>query len=334
MIRSRSLCLLGLVLALAVSFSFAETPPRAADKKESPAPEKSLRERMRENQKKLNASIDFVGIEDPKTTLDEILKDLGKRYEIFFDINERAFEAEGLKDVKSTPLVSEGMPIPPMKGVSLDYVLRKILSRIPVASGATYMNRGESIEITSPQFRFAEIHPDPDRPGRLPLAHVTLDKQSLEDALKKLADHSSFNIVLDARCSEKARILVTADLANVPIDTAVRLLAEMAELKVVLVDNVLFVTTKESAKELHEEYRRRRNYDIEMETAESVAEAINPFRFGFPKGISEDQLRAIEKLIALQAEKKATKEMIESRIRQLEIQIEDLKAELRKQKKK
>jgi hypothetical protein len=176
MIRSRSLCVLGLVLALAVSFSFAETPPKAADKKESPAPEKSLRERMRENQKKLNASIDFAGVDDPKTTLDEVLKELGKRYDLFFDVNDRAFEGEGLKDVRSSPLVGESRPISPMKGVTLDHVLRRVLSRIPVTSGATYINRGESIVITTGQFRFAEVYLDPDRRQRPSLEDYLNDR--------------------------------------------------------------------------------------------------------------------------------------------------------------
>jgi hypothetical protein len=47
-------------------------------------------------------------------------------------------------------------------------------------------------------------------------------------------------------------------LTNVPLDTAVQLLADMAELKVVHRDNVLYVTTPEHAAKLEKDYGRGR----------------------------------------------------------------------------
>jgi hypothetical protein len=303
MIRSYFLCGLGLVLAIAVSFSIAQTPSKAVDKKQTPNPEKTLRERMRENQKKLNASIDFAGVDDPRTTLDEVLKDLGKRHDIFIDVNERAFEAEGLKDVKTTPLATEGRPIPAIKGVSLDYVLRKILSRIPVTSGATYINRGESLLITTGQFRFEDVYLDPDHRPRpsfaanlvgLPFIHRSFNKQPLEDALKELSEHTLINIVLDVRVAEKAQATVTGDFADVPIDTAVEVLANQADLKSVLLDNVLYVTSKEKAKVLESDYRRRRLYDEQL-TEEEKAANERLQRKQHPNGVGEKQSREDEK---------------------------------------
>jgi hypothetical protein len=43
---------------------------------------------------------------------------------------------------------------------------------------------------------------------------------------------------------------VTATLNSVPIETAVLILADMADLRLVVLDNVLFVTTKENAEQL------------------------------------------------------------------------------------
>jgi hypothetical protein len=56
--------------------------------------------------------------------------------------------------------------------------------------------------------------------------------------------------VIDARAREKATTRVTATLNNVPVDTAVLILADMADLRMIVLDNVLYVTTKENAEQL------------------------------------------------------------------------------------
>ena len=57
-------------------------------------------------------------------------------------------------------------------------------------------------------------------------------------------------MVLDARTEKKVEVEVTARLRNVPAQTAVRLLADMAGLEAVWVNNVLYVTTPENAAKL------------------------------------------------------------------------------------
>ena len=56
---------------------------------------------------------------------------------------------------------------------------------------------------------------------------------------------------------EKGKFPVTASLLNVPVDSAVLILAEMAELKPVLIDRVIYVTTPENATRLRREMNRR-----------------------------------------------------------------------------
>jgi hypothetical protein len=54
--------------------------------------------------------------------------------------------------------------------------------------------------------------------------------------------------VIDPRVGkEKASIPITAWLPNVPLETAVHLLADMGGLSVVRMDNVFYVTTPENA---------------------------------------------------------------------------------------
>src|SRR5262249_20157965 len=106
-----------------------------------------------------------------------------------------------------------------------------------------------------------------DENGTLPellrseMLHVTsldIRKQPLQDALRKLADEENVNIVLDPRVGDKAKAEVTATLDDVLVGTPLRLLADMADLKVVAVNNVYYVTTKPNAEAMEAEQAKRR----------------------------------------------------------------------------
>jgi hypothetical protein len=93
----------------------------------------------------------------------------------------------------------------------------------------------------------------------LPLVNAELDRQPLEDALKELSNASDISVIVDRRVGDKeAKPPVTATLKNVPPGTAVRLLADMAGLGSILVDNVLYVTARENAEALQENEENRR----------------------------------------------------------------------------
>jgi hypothetical protein len=72
-------------------------------------------------------------------------------------------------------------------------------------------------------------------------------KVPLNVALQKLSDLTGVSVVLDARTTEKAHVDVTAELNNVPLLDAVRVLSDMAGLRPVALDNVLYVTTPENS---------------------------------------------------------------------------------------
>jgi hypothetical protein len=251
-----------LAVALLVSAASAQTPDIIGGLV-TPAQAKIQRQLKREQirgmGKKLEVPVTFPGVDDPKTKLSDVLDDLGKTHDVVFNVNERAFQAEGLKDVLTTPLVSEGKPLPRLKNVSLNTVLRKVLSRIPNTSGARFINRGDEIEITTMDAFKASVFLDPERSRPFPLVRVEIAKQPLEEALRELAEESGFNIVLDAHAGEKVKAEVAGSFQSVPLDTAVRILADMADLKPVLLENVLYVTSKENARALEEEDHKRNN---------------------------------------------------------------------------
>ncbi|MBX9583999.1 MAG: hypothetical protein K2X87_27175 [Gemmataceae bacterium] len=68
--------------------------------------------------------------------------------------------------------------------------------------------------------------------------------------VRKLAAGTGANVVLDPRLKDRADAPVALKLDDVPLETAVRLLAEVADLRAVRLNNVLFVTTPERAARL------------------------------------------------------------------------------------
>jgi hypothetical protein len=68
--------------------------------------------------------------------------------------------------------------------------------------------------------------------------------------VRRLAAGTGANVVLDPRLKDRADAPVALKLDDVPLETAVRLLAEVAGLRAVRMNNVLFVTTPEAAARL------------------------------------------------------------------------------------
>jgi hypothetical protein len=79
---------------------------------------------------------------------------------------------------------------------------------------------------------------------------VDCDSTPFAATIKQLAADTGANVVLDPRLKEKANAAVTLKLDDVPLETAVRLLSEVADLGAIRMNNVLFVTTSERAEKL------------------------------------------------------------------------------------
>lgn len=220
----------------------------AADTSEK-APPKAAKPQTRVHESlpaKLFRRVDFAGYEDPRMTLTEVLDDLTKKYGIPFLLNEKGFKYENVQDIGKTP-ITEANPIPAMKNVRIDTVLRQILNRIAVPSGATFLLRRDAVEITTGTFFQGEVWENLQDGSRLPVVQVLADKQPFDELVKTLAEQAHFNILLDGRAGEKVKTAISAELYNVPLDTALRLLASMVDLRPVRMDNVLYVTSAETA---------------------------------------------------------------------------------------
>jgi hypothetical protein len=238
MVRTIACCVLFVLFAAPVGAA----PAPAQDGEKKPLPPEI------EVWNKLSQRINFPGFErDEKMTFKDALEAMSELYGITFHVDEAAFRAAGIEDVFGfTPV--EKQTLAKMFNVPLkDLLGRCLLARLPAASGATYVVRSGFVEITTGAAVRAEFLRD-DKRDLLPLVHADYDRLFLGDALRDLADRADWNIVLDARAAKRAKVPVTARLRNVPLDTAVRLLADMAGLKSVQTDNVIYVTTPENAR--------------------------------------------------------------------------------------
>jgi hypothetical protein len=88
--------------------------------------------------------------------------------------------------------------------------------------------------------------------------NAAFDKSPLEEAARELGNQAEFTVLVDSRAAEKAKTPVSARLLNTPLDTALRLLSDMADLRTVHLDNVLYITTRENANALEERLRQEK----------------------------------------------------------------------------
>jgi hypothetical protein len=208
---------------------------------------------------------------EPFTPVREALGFLSDKFDISMVIDESAFQtAEGKIDVGVLPVT-----LATLRNPSLRTVLRLLLAQIP--DGAYYIH-SDYVEITTGKRIRSEVLHTQEQPGRLwpPPIHASFARRPLQEVLNELADLAGVNIVLDARVGDKARTEVTARLSNVAIETAVQLLADMADLHPVTIENVIYVTTGPNAERLLAQQQKRKQAKPEEKKIEKKEEPAKP----------------------------------------------------------
>jgi hypothetical protein len=213
--------LAGLILVLAPVLAFAAPVPSTAQNQEAPAAEKV--------KKQLDQQ---VTLEATDQSLNAALNRLREQTKINFVVDRLTLQQQGLDPEQLRVSVK-------LNDVKARSCLRSLLA--PYNLG--YAIVGDTVLVTSDDMA---MH-------RQLQQRVTLDldKVELAVALKKLAKETASNVVLDSKVSAKeAKTPLSLEMDDVPLETAVKLLAESAGLKPVKVGNVLLVTTKARAAEL------------------------------------------------------------------------------------
>lgn len=133
--------------------------------------------------------------------------------------------------------------------------LETVVRLLTDAAGLKHVVAGNMIYVTSPANadRFAEISSGP-MDGAIAIDEIRCRNQPL---LEAVGEWSTW--VLDSRVKQKANIRVTARWLNqVEPDTAIRILTDMAGLRHVVVDDVVYITDAANAKKLMDEESRKK----------------------------------------------------------------------------
>lgn len=202
---------------------------------------------------KLKTRVSFEkGIE--AMTLAEALSVLSDRWGLNLIVDQQAFTEQDVANVEE-----QRVKLPRLRNVRAARVLNMLLSPIK----ATYWVNSDYIEITTLEKAAKNLRtdlPQSEPHGAVPpLVNARFVRKPLETVLRELADANDASIILDVRAGESAAAQVSATFRNVPLDTAVRILADMAELKSLVIDGAIYVTSKSNVGEWHEEANQRMN---------------------------------------------------------------------------
>jgi RNA polymerase sigma factor (sigma-70 family) len=283
-LKTVGLSVLAAAVLIAGAYGFGAQAPaeRAKPMKEGPAaqaaaPPAPAPQEPRMSAEKLVAKLNEpvnIDKEIDNTPLKDVLGLLSDMYGVRFIVNVQAFDRDNAnRTVEDSPVRLVKMP-----GVSLRTLLRYVLGQVQGHAlvrndhlEVAPLNEAMTVAYGKPAGRVSDLRLAAQLGA--PLVNIAFDRQPLERALADIADQSDRNVVLDARVTDRDKMVVSARLLNAPADTAVRVLAELVNLKSVPLDNVFIVTTREHAAELQaEEAKTAEAFRREVEASQHMRE--------------------------------------------------------------
>jgi hypothetical protein len=212
---------------------------------------------------KLNEPMDMKDFQAPmvlKEALGLIQDKLNTRYKdedvLPILVDGEAFKAESGEnaDIYDAPIRFPTYP----RQITVATALRLIVSQI-TAPKATFIVRDRFIEITTakagslPQLLKQKVFAD-------------LDRRPLAEAIELLSAPKGVSVLLDPRLGDKLKTPVTAALINdTTLEGALRLLTDMAGVKLYVSEDGVYVTSPANAELLEKEARARRQERRERE---------------------------------------------------------------------
>jgi hypothetical protein len=213
---SVGLAVIGLTTSLLLA---APLPSDSKSKTVAPA------ERIR---KDLDKIIDFESVDQP---LNLALNQLREQCKINFVLDRQTLALMNI-DPEQTPVQVK------FKAARVKTVLRSILT----AHNLSYAIVGDIVYISTDEMTmFRQMQQR---------VNIDLEKMEFTAALRQLGKETATNLIVDSRVAKEAGQVVSLQAEDVPLETAVRLMAEMVGLKPVRIGNVLFVCSKANAQEL------------------------------------------------------------------------------------
>ena len=169
---------------------------------------------------------------------------MGKEVRVLVDLN--AFQAADAK-MTSDEILGQDVDIPAFpKQMSVAELLRLSLGKLP-GRNATYLIRPGVLEITTRK----EASPASLLQRRVAAAFTG---RPLKDAIGELCEQTGASVVLDPRAGEKLKTPVTATFRNdTSLGAALRMLADVNDLKLVVLEDGLYITTPANAEAVRKE---------------------------------------------------------------------------------
>ena len=197
-----------------------------------------------ERNQALRASLDrVVDIDRPiNASLRDVLEFLSDRFDLTIHVDEIAFMR---RDPPLENVLETAVKLPKLPGITIHNVLDLLLAPLSDRQKVVVIVKRGAIFITCAKSRESVM--TYTGPAFLEYVKLSADDQPFTEAIRELMDQTGANIVIDGRAKEQAKKLVSAQLQDAPLLTAVHVLADAVELKVVLMDNVIYVTTPENA---------------------------------------------------------------------------------------
>ncbi len=208
------------------------------------------------------------------TKLEDILGKIEEQTDLVLRVDMAAFQRVGatgpngdvlepaqfLKSIYDTQIV---LPRKADKIPTSD-ILADALAQVRLSHPCTYQVRGTQLVIVPAYVPLARpgVNPlDPNDDDAVLLSpamteqiyggvvSLTADKKPLTDILAELRKQTGANIVLDPRCEgQEKKASLSVALSDVRLYDALRVIADMAELKLVYAGNIYYVTTAANAK--------------------------------------------------------------------------------------
>ena len=182
--------------------------------------------------------------------LHDMVKDTGKELPILVDTE--AFKAENPDAfTDAAVLYDTKVQFPPVpREMSVAGALSLMLSKIETRN-ATYVVMPDHILVTT----YFRISPESKLSEKV---RGFFEARPLISVLRELSETAGVTIVIDNRAAERAKTAVSATFLNdLDLAGALRVVTEMADLKVLALDGVVFVTTPAHAEALRKEHYQK-----------------------------------------------------------------------------
>lgn len=257
--------------------------PSAPQKAESKAP-------IDDRDDLMNKLMDRITIDKPMrgTTLRDVLAYLDDRLDLTILVDYKSFDNQGggavALNADEESIINQLVTLPAMKNVRVATILKNVADQID----AVYLLEPDHIKFVSLSRAETLTRPakhanvdendmatenQADLVRSVALLNVNLQDKPLQDALREVESRTNRTIVLAPQSGDRGKTPITTRFTNVPVETAVAALAEMAGLKMARKGNVLLVTTEERAKAF--------DVPVPSAPAQNILAPCNPLGGGF-----------------------------------------------------